>query len=380
MINPEERKGYRTWIELDTQAIASNIETFRALIDPEVKLLGVVKSNAYGHGLVDFTKHIVDNGVDWLGVDSLVEGQRLRKEGITKPMLVLGYTLPELIAHAADADISIAVSHSSTLEAIKGMDLPKKIKVHIKVDTGMYRQGFLAHEVETVIEQLKNLNNKLEVEGLFTHFSSAKNPSFPQYTQKQIELFEVWREAFKQAGFTPIVHASATAGTILFPQAHYDMVRIGIGLYGLWPSSEVREYAKSHLALKPVLSWKTIVSEIKKVPKDERVGYDGTEILRRDSILGVCPIGYWHGFPRALSSIGEVLVNGAIARVVGRVAMDMIVVDLTDCGNVKVLDEVVLIGKQNTIEVPTERVASLADASWYEIITRLNPLIKKIFF
>ena len=175
-----------------------------------------------------------------------------------------------------------------------------------------------------------------------------------------------------------IAHASATAGAILFPQAHYDMVRIGIGLYGLWPSRETEAFASRRLNLKPVLSWKTIVGEVKSLPKGSKISYDGLESLYRDSIIGICPIGYWHGFPRALSSVGEVLVNGKRAKVLGRVTMDMIIIDLTDCGKVGVGDEAVLIGSQKKETITAFHFAELADASWYEIVTRINPLIKKI--
>lgn len=380
MIDPEQKKGVRTWIEIDTKAATSNVQSFRSLIGPDVKLMAVVKSNAYGHGLVDFTRHVISCGVNWIGVDTLAEGLRLRKEGIMLPILVLGYTLPEMMQSAVENNISLSISHSSGFDAIESLTLPGKLKVHVKVDTGMHRQGFIERDQKDVIARLRSLSDKIEVEGLFTHFSSAKNPSFPTYTQEQIRQFEVWRKLFIDSGFKPIVHASATSGTILFPEAHYDMVRIGIGLYGLWPSKETEAYAKDRIPLKPVLTWKTVISEMKPLPKGSKISYDGTETLMRDSIVGVCPIGYWHGYPRVLSSIGAVLVNGKRAKVLGRVAMDMIIVDLTDCGKVSIRDEVVLIGKQGNAEIGAEQFADLADTSWYEIITRINPLIRKVLF
>ncbi len=380
MITVEQKKGVRTWIEIDSKAIESNVRVFRGLISSKTMLMAVVKSNAYGHGLVEFTHNVVSCGVDWIGVDTLVEGIRLRKEGITLPILVLGYTLPEMMGSAVENNISLSVSHESTFLAIKEASLSGKLKVHIKVDTGMHRQGFLLENQKDVILNLKALADKVEVEGLFTHFSSAKNPSFPAYTLGQIEQFESWKKLFTDSGFTPLVHASATSGTILFPQAHYDMVRIGIGLYGLWPSKETEAFAKDRVRLLPALSWKTVISEIKPLPQGSKISYDGTETLARDSVVGVCPIGYWHGYPRALSSIGEVLVNGKRAKVLGRVAMDMIIVDLTDCGTISVRDEVVLIGKSAGNEIGAERFADLADTSWYEIITRINPLIRKVYF
>ena len=374
----EGKKGLRTWLESEVSALKSNIKTFRDLIGPDVKMMGVVKSNAYGHGLVDTAKEI-SHDVDWLSVDSIVEGARLRQEGVTTPLLILGFTLPEMLTTAADADISIAVSNFETLNAIQKTDFSKKLKIHIKTDTGMHRQGFLLSDIDAVLTELKKCANKIEVEGLFTHFSSAKNPSFPEYTKMQIAEFEQWRTAFKAAGYTPITQAADTGGTILFPEAHYDMVRIGIGLYGLWPSGETEAYAKDRIALSPILTWKTIVSEVKKLPKGSKISYDGTETLFRDSIVGVCPVGYWHGFPRSLSSIGRVLVNGEYAKILGRVTMDMIIIDLTDCGNVSVQDEVVLIGKQGKTTMTAEQFAVIADGSWYEIVTRINPLIKKFF-
>jgi alanine racemase len=379
-IQQSEKIGLRTWLEIDRAALKSNIDMFKALIGPNVKLMGVVKSNAYGHGLVDTATHISEFGADWIGVDSIVEGVRLRKDGITKPILILGFTLPEMLETAVASDISLSISHFEALEAIKNSTFSKKVKVHIKVDTGMHRQGFLIADVDRVLRSLKSLADKIEVEGLFTHFASAKNPSFPDYTKMQIKDFEIWRAAFRNAGYTPITHASATAGTILFPEAHYDMVRIGIGLYGLWPSTETKAFAEGRIKLTPILTWKTLVSEVKQLPMGSKISYDGTETLYRDSVVGVCPIGYWHGFPRNLSAIGHVLAGGVRAKVLGRVTMDMIMVDLTDCGTVSVGDEAVIIGKQGSASTTTEDMARLSDASWYEIVTRINPLIKKIFF
>ena len=157
------------------------------------------------------------------------------------------------------------------------------------------------------------------------------------------------------------------------------MVRIGIGLYGLWPSIETKAFAEQKIKLLPVLTWKTIVGEVKKLLKDERIGYDFSEELYRDSVVAICPIGYWHGFPRVLSAIGRVLVEGVQCKVLGRVAMDMIIVDITDVEAPAVGAEVVVIGKQGNEYVGAEDMARLADASWYEIITRINPLIRKIY-
>ncbi|TSC61046.1 MAG: alanine racemase, partial [Parcubacteria group bacterium Gr01-1014_107] len=213
----------------------------------------------------------------------------------------------------------------------------------------------------------------------FTHFAAAKNPSFPKYTFGQIELFKKWIEAFKKNGYKPIAHAAASSGTLIFPESHFDMVRIGISLYGLWPSPEVESFCKDKYQLKPILSWKTIISEVKTLKKGSKVGYDLTETLSRESKVAVCPLGYWHGFPRILSSIGSVLIRGKRARVLGRISMDMISVDVTGIVDAKVGDEVVVLGKQGKEEVSADDLAYLSGTSNYEVITRINPLIKRFY-
>jgi alanine racemase len=376
----EERKGLRTWIEIDKKAIKHNYDVFRSLIPKETKLLAVVKSNAYGHSLVDFSKEIIENGADFLGVDSIVEGLALRKEGIKIPILVLGYTLPELFNDAIEKNISITVSSFDTISEIKKLKRNSKgvLKIHVKVDTGMCRHGFLLKDLKKVIKEIKSLKD-IEVEGLYTHFSTAKDPSSPSYTKKQIKEFNIWVDAFKKAGFKPIVHASATSAVIVFPEAMFDMVRVGIGLYGVWPSKETESAFNNKFTLKPVLGWKTIIGEIKKVPKGSRVGYDGTEILEKDSTIAICPIGYWHGFLRDLSCKAKVLVNGKKAKVLGRVCMDIIIIDISDIKGVKVGDEVVIIGKSMKEQIGVDDISSIISGSSYEFLTRINPLIKKFY-
>ena len=371
-----ERRGVRTWIEIDKKAIKNNYDIFRNFIGRDCKMLSVVKSNAYGHNIVEFAQEIEKLGANFFGVDSVVEALKLRKEGIKKPILVLGYTLPEMISEASKENISITISNFDSLEAaIKSRE---KIKAHIKIDTGMFRHGFFENEVDEVIKILKKSKN-ITVEGLYTHFSMAKDRHYPTHTKKQIEKFENCMEKFLKVGYKPICHLSATSGALLFKEGHFNMVRVGIGLYGIWPSEETKLFLDDEFALKPILSWKTIVAEIKKVPKDSRVGYDGIGIVKRNTGLAICPIGYWHGFPRALSNTGYVLINGKKAKIVGRVCMDIIMIDITDIKNVKVGDEVVIIGKSKDSEITADEIAILLGGSTYELLTRINPLIKRFY-
>ncbi len=372
-------RDVRTWIEVDHGAIKKNYETFRSIIPGTCKLMSVVKSNAYGHGLVDFSREIVALGADWFGVDSVIEALTLRKEGIKIPILVLGYTLPSKFEEAIVYDISLTISSQNSLDILEKSSLGKRLKVHIKVDTGMHRQGFLEHEIDQVIEWLKEHKDKVELEGLYTHFAAAKDPAFLKDTKDQLAIFGRWTTAFHTAGLQPLVHAAATGGALLFPEAHFDMVRIGIGLHGLWPAQEIRRAKEQEFELVPTLTWKTLIGEIKSIPKGDRVGYNFTETLMQDSTIAICPIGYWHGYPTALSSIAEVLIRGKRARILGRVSMDMIVVDVSAIPDVEVEDEVVLIGQDGEDRVSTEELASLAHMVNYEFVTRINPLIKKIY-
>jgi alanine racemase len=380
MISAKGKNGLRTWIEIDRKALSNNYSQFRKILSSKTKLMSVVKSNAYGHGLIDFSHEVEKLGVDWLGVDSIVEGIALRKSGIKKPILVLGFTLPEMLRRAARADISVAVSTFELLETISKISFPNRLNVHIKVDTGMHRQGFQEYEIEKVIRKLKDLEKKIRIEGLFTHFAAPNNPKFKKLTDRQCDLFDIWRRRFKEGGFNVIAHAGASNAALMLPKAHFDMVRIGIALHGMWPSKEVEDLSKEKMKLKPILQWKTIVGEVKKVSKGNRIGYGFVEELRKDTLVAICPIGYWHGYPRHLSGLGSVLIRGKRAKLLGTVTMDMIMIDVTHISGVRVGDEVTLIGKDGAEVITPEELADLIGTSSYEIVTRINPLIKRIYY
>ncbi len=371
----KDRLGLRTWIEIDKKAIAHNYKVFRSLISKKIKFMGVVKSNAYGHNLVEFAKELEKLGADYLAVDSVVEGIALRREGITIPILVLGYTLPKMIEKVVNNNLDITVSSFDYFKEIKKIN--KSVNIHIKINSGMNRHGFLEGDIKKVLKEIKY--SGANVVGLYTHFANAKNPAFPRDTKNQIEIFNKWREAFMGALLKPICHACPTSGTILYPEAHFDMVRIGIGSYGIWPSRETEAYSYGKFTLKSVLSWKTIIAEINNIKKGERIGYDFTEELKRDTKVGIIPIGYWHGYPRALSAIGQVLVNGKRAKILGRICMDIIMIDVTDIIKAKVGDVVTIIGQDGQENVSIDDIAALLDASSYELVTRINPLIKRIY-
>jgi alanine racemase len=372
-----DRRSLRTWIELDRTALAYNVRTFRRLLPAGCRLMAVCKSNAYGHGLYDLAPALQEIGVDWFGVDSVVEASTLREKGIRKPILVLGYTLPTRFAEAGRHRISLTVSNLDNLRALTALRPIHRIKVHLKLDTGMHRQGLLPSQWEAALRLVRKVGRRVEVEGIYTHFAAAKDPNRREYTEQQIGEFDRGIAYFRQAGWKPICHASATAGILNYPQADYDLARIGIGLMGYWPSSETKRAWEKKVVLKPALRWRTILSEIKSLRKGLGIGYDLTETLKKRSTIGVCPIGYWHGFPRSLSRVGEVLIRGCRAKVLGTVSMDMIVIDLNRVRGAHVGDEVTVIGRDGREEITVYEVAKRAGVSHYELLTRLNPLIQK---
>jgi alanine racemase len=384
--------NFRTWIEIDSHSARRNCDTFRKIIGSKVKLWAVVKSNAYGHGIFVFSK-LVAKWVDGFCVDSLVEGLRLRKAGIRKPILVLGPTLPALYGEAAKNRITITISNFNALKSLAVAKNPPSAgrskptarrsppEFHIKIDTGMHRQGFYVNELPKVIRFLsQRLNVKCQktLVGIYTHFASAKDINYPTYTEKQFAEFQKAVKLFEKAGYKNLVkHVAATGATLIDKKYYLDAVRVGMGLYGLWPSKELETQLGNKIHLRPVLSWHAVISEIKKLKNGDYVGYDLVERVNRDTKMAVLPIGYWHGFPRSLSGTGEIIVDGYRARVLGRVSMDLLVVDVGGI-NCRTGDAAVIIGKDGDSELTAAETAAKSGTTHYEFLTRLNPLIERV--
>lgn len=364
----------RTWVEIDKSKARENYKLFKAYLGPDVKLAAVTKSNAYGHGLVEYSKLMESFGADMICVDSIMEARELRLQGVKIPILVMGYTLPINFDAAKEHDITLAVSSLENLKQIVGYH---GVAFHLKFDTGFNRQGFTKNELEEAAGLLKN--NTENLTGVFTHFANAKVPSQREKTDRQLDDFKPIADKIKSLKPGLLVHAGATAGALIYPEARFDMVRVGIGLYGLWPDEPVRQAYQDKLKLKPVLSWKTIVSEVKRARKGGGVGYRHTSVLERDSNLAVCPVGYWHGYLRALSNKSAVLIRGKRAPLRGNVSMGMMVVDVTEIKDVRAGDEAVLIGEQGAETVTADELANLAGTINYEIVTRINPYSKRYY-
>lgn len=373
----------KTWVEISRKNILHNIAEIRSLLSCNTKFMAVIKSNAYGHGLLEVAKICSElNGVDWFGVDSVDEALLLRKAKIKLPILVLGYIPFEQLKDAIKHDISVVAYNTEILEYLNEnfpKSYRKKAKIHLKIETGISRQGISGGALVNFVKKaLKNKN--ILIEGAYTHYANVDDTTDFSYAKKQLDAFKKNIEEVEKLIKITLKHTASSAATINYPETHFNMARIGISLYGLWSSRETKLSSKERkikIDLCPALSWKTLLVQVKKVERGTPIGYGLTEKVRRDSVIGVLPIGYWDGYDRGLSNIGEVLVRGERAKVLGRVCMNMTIVDLTDIPRAKLFDEVVLLGKQNKDEITADEIAAKIGTINYEVVTRINPLIQR---
>ncbi len=372
------------WVEIDSSALIHNIHQFRRLIGRKRKLLATVKANAYGHGILDVSKIALRAGADWLGVHSLEEGLMLRKEGLSCPILVVGYVALEDLREAVLQDLRLTVYNFETIDRLAKvcLELGKKVSLHVKIETGTYRQGIREENVLSFIKKAQE-SSGLVIEGIFSHFANIEDTTDHTYARFQLENFKRIIQSLEENKINvPVKHTACTAAAILFPETYYDLVRVGIGMYGLWPSKETYLSCllqqREPLQLRPILSWKARIAQIKKVPQSAFVGYGCTYRTTRETVLAVLPIGYYDGYDRSLSNSSYVLVRGKRAPLRGRIAMDFIMVDITDIPGVELEDEVVLIGQDGDEVITADSLALLVGTINYEIVTRINPRIPRV--
>ncbi|MCU0607046.1 MAG: alanine racemase, partial [Candidatus Edwardsbacteria bacterium] len=311
------------WVEIDRAALAANLRSFRGLVGPAVTLMPVVKSNAYGHGLDEVAPLLAaaDRAL-WFGVNSLDEGLRLRALGIRRPVLLLGHVPLSRLAEAAAADLRLTVYNPETVRALSKMKTAGTVRLHLKLETGTNRQGVdLADALK--IAALIRKAPRLELEGCSTHFANIEDTTSPVYPRAQLARYQRILDALRAKGHDPKVnHVACTAAALVFPETRRQLVRLGIGLYGLWPSREtmlsLAERGRK-FSLAPALSWKTRVVQVKAVPAGSYVGYGCTYRTTRRTKLAVLPVGYNEGYDRKLSNTAHVLVRGKRAPIRGRV-------------------------------------------------------------
>lgn len=371
-------KYYRVSANINLDAIRDNIKETRKIVKPDTKIMAVIKADGYGHGAVPIAKEI-DDLVDAFAVAIVEEGIELRKAGFQKPILILGYTAKEQIEEVIAYDITQTVFQ---YEMAKAMDEEagrqgKTAKIHIKLDTGMGRIGFLPREesLEEIVK-IKSLPH-INLEGIFTHFACADMIDKASAYQQLREFLEFVEELEKLGIVFPIKHVSNSAGIMEMKNANLDMVRIGISLYGLYPSEEVNP---SNLCLEPAMEIKSHVSFVKELEAGHGIGYGSTFITNRHMKIATIPVGYGDGYPRALSNKGRVLIHGASAPIIGRICMDQFMVDVTEITDIKQGDEVTLVGRDGQENITVEELANMAYSFNYEFVCNVGKRIPRIFY
>ena len=355
-----------TWIEIDLDAIAQNVRNIKKLIGEKKELMAVVKGNGYGHDILEISSIVLKNGATRLAVARLEEGIFLRKAGIAVPILVLGLTLEQQVKLLVSYNITPTVCKYETIEKLSKFAVKedKTAKVHIKVDTGMGRIGIFPNHVLDFVKKVKAFKN-IEIEGIFTHFSVADEKD-KAYTEAQFKKFmEVLTILEKEGIKIPVKHVGNSATLLDFPHMWLDLVRPGISIYGLYPSTEVQKTVK----LIPAHSFKTRIIFLKELPVGECISYGRTyTTTKRRTKVASLPVGYADGYNRLLSNQGEVLVRGRRFLIIGRVCMDQTMIDVTNLPQVEVGDEVVLWGRQGQEEITVEEIAEKIGTINYEIV------------
>ncbi len=372
----------RVWAEVDLDAITENIETIKKRIKPETKIIPVIKTDGYGHGAIPIARALEAEQTIWgYGVATAEEAHALREKGIKKPLLILGYTFPYSYEKMIEEEIrpTVFMLDVAQLLSEKALEMGTVCRIHIKVDTGMTRIGM--HPDKEGVELVRQISKLpgIEIEGIFTHFATAdeadKSKSYHQMQMFQDFVDEVEREL---AINIPMKHCSNSAGILEMPEANMDAVRAGIIIYGLWPSKEVHE--EREVELKPALALKSRIVYVKMVTANQEISYGGTYITVRDTQVATICIGYGDGYPRSLSNIGHVLINGQKAPILGRVCMDQFMVDVTDIkGEVCVGDVVTLIGRDGDEVITMEELGDLSGRFNYELACDIGKRVPRIY-
>lgn len=368
-----------TWAEIDLDNLAFNFHSSRRFVGDAVKYMAVVKADAYGHGAVECAKRLEAEGVDWFGVALPEEGVELRQAGIRKLILCLGGFWDGQETVALNYNLTPVVYQIEKARALHRAASTRgsAVAIHVKVDTGMGRVGVRYDEVREFADALKDLDS-LRVEGLMTHFAAADDLSQNDFTDLQTARFDAAVATFREKGFTPAyLDLANSPGAVAHPESRRNLVRLGGVLYGL--GGDVLPAGIDKPALKAVMSVRTRIAHLKKVPAGETIGYGRTFVTSRESLIATIPIGYQDGYSRTLSNVGRAIVRGNLVPVGGRISMDWTTLDVTSVDGVALGDEVVLIGNQNGVEVTAEELAMRTGTISYEITCGINRRVPRVY-
>ncbi|NHC39938.1 alanine racemase [Bacillus sp. MM2020_1] len=373
------RLSYRdTWAEISLDHIKNNYLQFRQFVQPQAKIMAVVKADGYGHGAYEIAKTAMEAGANYLAVALLDEAIELRLSGITHPILVLGYTPTRSVRAAIIEDISLTVFDHEVLDEVicQSDRLRKKAIIHLKIDTGMSRIGVSTPNDALILAKKASNAAHVYLEGIFTHFANADNEnSAPTYSQ--FKKFQTIVEYLESHYINiPIKHCCNSAATMKFPDMHLDMVRIGVALYGLYPDVSLKNHS---IKLEQAMSFKTKIAAIKKVAASQAISYGWTWKPERESLIATLPLGYADGLSRLLSNRGKVLIHGHKSAIAGRVCMDQTMIDITDISNCSVGDVVTIFGESCSSFQKVDEIAHLMGTINYEVVCLIGKRVPRVY-
>ncbi len=374
----------KSWVEISTAALTSNIDNLRSVLAPGVEFCAVIKSNAYGHGLREVARQALRANVKVLAVDNLDEALAIRALDSTITILILGFTLPLRFNEVVGARLVQTVYDTESVTGLTeaARSLGTVAYVNLKLETGLFRQGMDARELEGVLAVIKQAGDKLVVTGIGSHFAGSEDLDRPEPTVKQMLKFEELVTKITETGVAPeYVHMACSAAALTRLDAQYNLARFGIAMYGLWPSSSVRRavtLGRQRVDLVPVLAWRTVIAQVKSVAPGAQIGYGGHFVANRPMRIAVLPVGYYDGYDRKLSNRAEVIVRGTRCRVLGNVCMNMFMIDVSSVPAARVGDVVTLLGRDGMNSVTADDLAEKVGTINYEIVTRINPLLPRV--
>jgi len=372
------RHYHRVMAEIDLDALVFNYRSIQVHLPEGTQICGVIKADGYGHGAIPVAKILEDEGMGGFAVASASEAVLLRKNGIQADIMVLGYSDPEVYPEMLQYNIAQTIFRWDMVKALSetALMLEKVAKIHIKIDTGMGRLGFVPEA--TTVELIKKISHlpMIQIEGIFTHFSSADEKN-QQVSYEQIEKFQSFIHKVEEEKINySYLHIANSAGVLEKLANHYGMVRVGIALYGLYPSETMK---RNNVSLKPVLKLKSNVILVKTVEKDQPISYGGTYVTKEVSKIATIPVGYGDGYSRQLSSLGRVLIRGKSAKIIGRVCMDQFMVDVSHIKGVSEGDTVILIGQAGEENISVEEIANHMGTINYEVVCQLGKRIPRLY-
>jgi alanine racemase len=374
----------KTWVEINAESYKNNIQAIRSLLDPEVAFCSVVKANAYGHGLEQITKIALQNNVEHFAVDSIDEAQELRALAPDATIFILGYTVEDRITDVVALGCVQTVYDERTVGLLgaEALKQQRQAYVNVKIETGTQRQGVLERDFKHLLASIEKQKGSVELVSLASHFSSSEEVTKPHITLEQNQKFNELIEVCKTFGLKPsLTHISCSASTLIYPETHHSMVRVGLSQYGMWPSDGIKTQKSNKqpsFKLRSIITWKTRVAQVKDIASGTPVGYDQTFISDRPMRIAVLPVGYYDGLVRSLSDKAHVIVKGQKCRILGNICMNMFIVDISVLPQVKPGDTVTLIGRDGMHEITAEDHARWSNTINYEVTTRINPLLPRI--